>query len=197
MTDIGNDDGGTMTTTSTITLPPAGTYEIDPAHSSVNFVARHLVGAKVRGSFKEVSGTIVITDPPENSTVTATATVASVDTGQEQRDGHLKSPDFFDAETYPTIDLHGLGITRISDTEWRLASELTVRGVTKPVSWDLEYLGTGPGMAPDSTVAAFAASTELDRRDFNVSFSHALADATLIVGNKIKVELDVEAHLQS
>ena len=185
----------TSTASSTTTLPPAGRYEIDPAHSSVNFVARHLVGAKVRGTFKDVSGTIVITDPPEQATVTASVQVASVDTGQEQRDAHLQSPDFFDAAQYPTIDLQGTGVTRVSDTEWKLASVLTVHGVSKPVTWDLEYLGTGPGMAPDSTVAAFSASAELDRRDFEVSFSHALADSTLIVGNKVKVEIDVEAHL--
>ncbi len=185
------------TTSSTTTLPPAGTYAIDPLHSSVNFVARHLVGAKVRGTFKEVSGTITIADPPESSSVQASVKVESVDTGQEQRDAHLKSPDFFDVEHFSTIDLVSTGLTKVSDSEWKLASELTVRGVTKPVVWDLEYLGTGPGMAPDSTVAAFSATTEVDRREFEVSFSHALADSTLIVGNKVKLEVDVEAHRQS
>ena len=187
----------TSTGTPAITLPPAGTYEVDPAHSSVNFVARHLVGAKVRGTFKDVRGTITIADPPEGSSVEAEVQVASVDTGQEQRDEHLKSPDFFDAETHPIISLRSTRLSKRSDTDWVLETELTVRGVTKPVTWDVEYLGVGPGMAPDSTVAAFSASAEVDRREFEVSFSHALADSTLIVGNKVKLEVEVEAHRKS
>jgi polyisoprenoid-binding protein YceI len=186
-----------MSTTATTVAPPeAGTYVIDPAHSSVSFVARHLIGAKVRGTFGDFGGTITIADPEEQSSVEAQAQVASVHTGQPQRDEHLKSPDFFDVENHPAITFKSTKLRKLSDTQWQLESDLTVRGVTRPVTWDLEYLGSGPGMAPDSTMAAFSATTEIDRRDFEVSFSHALADSTLVVGNKVKLELEVEAYRQ-
>jgi polyisoprenoid-binding protein YceI len=176
--------------------PPRGTYTIDPAHTTVGFVARHLIGSKVRGQFREFSGTVTIAERPEQSSVVAAASVDSVDTGQEQRDAHLRSADFFDAEHYPTIALESTGLRWHGGSDWTLSTELTVRGVTRPVDWDLEFLGSGPGMAPDATVAAFSASAEIDRRDFQVSFNHALADSTLVVGNKVKLELEVEAHLQ-
>jgi polyisoprenoid-binding protein YceI len=178
-----------------VQVPPAGTYAIDPAHTSVGFVARHLIGSKVRGHFSEFAGTVTIADPPEGSSVVAEASVASVDTGQGQRDAHLRSADFFDAEHYPTISLTSTGLSRRSDTDWTLSTDLTVRGVTRPVDWDLEFLGAGSGMTPDSTVIAFSASADIDRRDFEVSFNHALADSTLVVGNKVRLELEVEAHL--
>jgi polyisoprenoid-binding protein YceI len=169
----------------------------DPVHSGVNFVARHLVGSKVRGKFNEFTATLTIADPLESSFLEAVAQVASIDTGHEQRDAHLKSPDFFDAENHPTILLVSTGMTRVSETEWKMNSNMTVRGVTKPVAWDLEYLGSGLSMEPGSTVAAFSATAEIDRRDFEVSFNHTLADSSLVVGNKVRLELDVEARLQS
>jgi polyisoprenoid-binding protein YceI len=187
----------TINEATTRTLPPAGIYEVDPAHSSASFVARHLIGSKVRGQFGDIKGTIVIADPIGESRVEAEAQVASVQTGQPQRDEHLRSPDFFDAEHFPTITLKSTGLEQVSDDNWKLHTDLTVRGVTKPVTWNLEYLGTGPGMAPGTTVAAFSASTEIDRREFEVSFNHALADNSLVVGNKVRLELEVEAYQQS
>jgi polyisoprenoid-binding protein YceI len=187
-----------MSTTEQLQVaPPTGTYVIDPAHTSVGFVARHLIGSKVRGHFSDFSGTVTIADPVEQSSVVAEASVATVDTGQEQRDAHLRSGDFFDVEQYPTITLRSTGLTRRGEVDWILSTELTVRGVTRPVDWELEFLGAGAGMAPESTVAAFSASAEIDRRDFQVSFNHALADSTLVVGNKVRLELEVEAHLQT
>ncbi|HEY3942620.1 MAG TPA: YceI family protein [Acidimicrobiales bacterium] len=178
------------------TPPTPGTYAVDPLHSTVSFVARHLVGAKVRGHFKEFSGTITIGEDPEQSSVNADVVVASVETNQEQRDAHLRSGDFFEVEAYPNLTLRSTGLTKKSDESYVLHADLTVRGVTKPVDFDLEYLGTGPGMAPGSEVAAFEASTEIDRRDFGVNFGGALDSGGLIVGNKVRIELDVEAHKQ-
>jgi polyisoprenoid-binding protein YceI len=177
-------------------LPPAGTYTIDPLHSTVGFVARHLVGSKVRGRFTEFDGSITIGAVPEQSSVKAEASVASVETGQEQRDAHLRSSDFFGADEYPKLALESTGVTRVSDTHYLLHTKLTVRGVTKPVDFDLMYLGTGPGMAPGSVVTAFEASAEIDRRDFGVSFGSVLEGGGLIVGNKVRIELEVEAHRQ-
>ena len=187
----------TQTTMPTVvTLPETGTYVVDPVHSSIEFVARHLVGAKVRGRFAAFSGTITIADVIENSSVHAEVEAASISTGQDQRDDHVRSADFLDAANFPTFTLQSTGLSRRDDANWVLETELTVRGVTKPVTFDLEYLGTGPGMAPDSVVAAFDARADLDRRDFGVSFSAALGTGNRVVGNKITLELSIEAHKQ-
>ena len=179
----------------TITLPKVGTYTVDPAHTEVGVVARHLVGTKVRGRFAEFSGTFTVAENPEDSTFEAEAKVASIETNQSMRDDHLRTPDFFDAENHPTITLKSTGLKRVTDTEWKLSTDLTIRGVTKPVVFDLEYLGEGPSMQEGKTVVAFSASAEIDRRDFGVSFNHSLLDGSVVVGNKVKIELEAEAGL--
>ena len=127
----------------TITLPKVGTYTVDPAHTEVGFVARHLVGTKVRGRFGEFSGTFTVAENPENSTLEAEVKAASIHTNQSMRDDHLRTNDFLDAENHPTITLKSTGLKKVTDTEWKLSTDLTIRGVTKPVEFDLEYLGEG------------------------------------------------------
>jgi len=180
----------------TVKLPTPGTYTIDKAHTEVGFVARHLVGTKVRGRFTEFDATFVVADPPEGSSLEAEVVTASIDTGVGMRDDHLRTNDFLDAPSFPKLTLKSTGFTRVSDTEWKMAADLTIRGVTKPVEFDLEYHGTGPGMQPDSEVVAFSASAEIDRRDFGVSFSGVLEGGSIVVGNKVKIEIEVEAGLQ-
>jgi len=162
--------------TDTITLPKAGTYTVDPAHAEAGFVARHLIGTKVRGRFTEFSGTFTVAENPEDSTFEAEAKVASIETNQSMRDDHLRTPDFFDAENHPTITVKSTGLKKITDAEWKLSTDLTIRGVTK-------------------TVVAFSATAEIDRRDFGVSFNHSLLDGSVVVGNKVKIELEAEAGL--
>jgi polyisoprenoid-binding protein YceI len=181
--------------TDTVTLPKVGTYVVDPTHAEAGFVARHLIGTKVRGRFTDFSGTFTVAENPEDSTFEAQANVASIHTNQTMRDGHLQSADFFDAENHPIITLKSTGLKRVTDTEWKLTVDLTIRGVTKPVVFDLEYLGEGPSMEEGKTVVAFSASAEIDRRDFGVSFNHALLDGSVVVGNKVKIELEAEAGL--
>jgi polyisoprenoid-binding protein YceI len=181
--------------TDTATLPKVGTYNIDPAHTEVGFVARHLVGTKVRGRFAEVSGTFTVAENPEDSTLEAVVQAASIHTNQAQRDEHLRTNDFLDVANHPTLTLKSTGIKRVSDTEWKLSTDLTIRGVTKPVEFDLEFLGEGPSMQEGKTVVAFSAEGEIDRRDFGVTFNHALLDGSVVVGNKVKIELEVEAGL--
>jgi polyisoprenoid-binding protein YceI len=181
--------------TATVTLPKPGTYTVDAAHAEAGFVARHLIGTKVRGRFTEFSGTFTVAENPEDSTFEAEAKVASIDTNQSMRDDHLRTNDFFDAENYPTITIKSTGLTRVTDAEWKLATDLTIRGVTKPVVFDLEYLGEGPAMQEGKTVVAFSATAEIDRRDFGVSFNHSLLDGSVVVGNKVKIELEAEAGL--
>jgi polyisoprenoid-binding protein YceI len=182
-------------TNATATLPKVGTYTVDPAHTEVGFVARHLVGTKVRGRFGEVSGTFTVAENPEDSTLEAEVKTASIHTNQSMRDDHLRTNDFLDAETYPTITLKSTGLKKVSDSKWKLFTDLTIRGVTKPVEFDLEYLGEGAAMQEGKTVVAFSAEGEIDRRDFGVSFNHSLLDGSVVVGNKVKIELEVEAGL--
>jgi polyisoprenoid-binding protein YceI len=182
-------------TNATITLPKTGTYVVDPAHAEIGFVARHLIGTKVRGRFTEFSGTFTVAENPEDSTLEAEAKAASIHTNQSMRDDHLRTNDFLDAENFPLLTLKSTGLTRVTDREWKLTADLTVRGVTKPVEFDLEYLGEGASMQEGKSVVAFSASGEIDRRDFGVTFNHALLDGSVVVGNKVKIELEVEASL--
>lgn len=184
-------------TTTTTNLPEPGTYVVDAVHSSVSFVARHLVAAKVRGNFTEFEGTITVGESPETSSVVATVQAGSVTTNNEMRDGHLKSPDFFDLENHPTLELRSTKITPAGGNDYKLTADLTIRGVTKSVVFDLEYLGTHPGLAPDSVVAGFEARAEINRRDFNVNFEAVHENGSLVVSNKIVLELNIEAAKQA
>jgi polyisoprenoid-binding protein YceI len=175
-------------------LPAPGVYNVDPVHSTIGFVARHLVAAKVRGHFKEFEGVITIGDSIENSKVEATVQAASITTDNEMRDGHLKTADFLEIEKYPTLTLKSTKITSKGGDKYELAADLTIHGVTKPMIFELEYLGTGPSMAPGVDVSGFEAKGEFDRRDFGVNFEGALENGSLIVGNKVAIEIAIEAH---
>ena len=179
--------------TTTATLPKAGTYAIDPAHTEVGFVARHLIGTKVRGRFTEVAGTFVIAENPEESEIDAVVQAASIHTNQSMRDDHLRTNDFLDAENFPTLTLKSTNLKKVTDAEWKLTADLTIRGVTKSVDFDLEYLGEGPSMQEGKTVVAFEATATIDRRDFGVSFNHSLLDGSVVVGNKVVIEIEAEA----
>jgi polyisoprenoid-binding protein YceI len=181
------------TASSTETLPRTGTYVVDPAHTEVGFVARHLVGTKVRGRFTEVSGTFTVAENPEDSTLDAVVQAASIHTNQPQRDDHLRTNDFLDVPNHPTLTLKSTSLKRVDDSHWVMTADLTVRGVTKPVDFDLEFLGEGPSMQEGKTVVAFSATATIDRRDFGVSFNHSLLDGSVVVGNKVVIEIEVEA----
>lgn len=174
-------------------LPEPGVYTVDVTHSTVSFVARHLVAAKVRGNFNDFEGTITIGETPETSSVVATVQAASITTNNEMRDGHLKSADFLDLENYPTLTFTSTKIVK-KGQNYEMTGDLTLRGVTKPVTFDLEFLGSGPSMTPGGTVVGFEARAEIDRRDFNVNFEGALENGSLVVGNKVVIELAIEAH---
>jgi polyisoprenoid-binding protein YceI len=185
-------------TDTTTTLPRVGTYAIDPAHTEVGFIARHLVGTKVRGRFTEVAGTFTVAEPPENSTLEAVVQAASIHTNQDQRDDHLRTNDFLDVPNHPTLTLVSTGLKRVDPSDnahWILTGDLTIRGVTKSVDFDLELLGEGASMQEGKTVVAFSASATIDRRDFGVSFNHSLLDGSVVVGNKVVIEIEVEASL--
>jgi polyisoprenoid-binding protein YceI len=186
---MSNVSSSTLTTTG---LPAAGVYNIDPVHSSVSFIARHLVASKVRGNFTDFSGVITVGETVEDTKVEATVQAASITTANEMRDNHLKSGDFLEEEKYPTFTLTSTKLTPKGD-DFELVADVTVKGITKSVTFDLEFLGEGPSMTPGGTVAGFEARAEIDRREFGITFQGSLENGSLIVGNKIVIEIAVEA----
>ena len=178
------------------TLPAPGVYTVDPVHTNIDFIARHLVASKVRGSFTEFSGSITLGDSIETSSVEATVQANSITTGNEMRDNHLKSADFIELEKYPTLTLKSTKITSKGGDDYEMIGDLTIRGITKSLPFDLEYLGTNPSFAPGVNVVGFEARTEFDRRDFGVNFDGAIENGSLVVGNKIVLSFTVEASKQ-
>jgi len=168
-----------------------GTWNIDPSHSIVSFVARHLVITKVRGTFGEVSGAVVIADDKLASTVQATIGMASITTGDEGRDGHLKSADFFDVETYPNMTFVSTGI-RGDGAEYVLTGDLTIKGVSKSIELDLEFEGVSPDPWGGTRVG-FSATGEINRRDFGLNFDVKIDTGGALVGEKIKLEIEAQA----
>lgn len=168
-----------------------GTWNIDPSHSIVSFVARHLVITKVRGTFGEVSGAIVISDDELASTVQATIGMASITTGDEGRDGHLKSADFFDVDTYPIMTFVSTGIRR-DGAEYVLTGDLTIKGVSKSVELALEFEGVSPDPWGGTRVG-FSATGEINRRDFGLDFDVKLDTGGALVSEKIKIEIEAQA----
>jgi polyisoprenoid-binding protein YceI len=173
-------------------VPTAGTFSLDPAHTRVGFVARHLMVSKVRGAFVEKSGTITIADDPAQSTVDVSITVTSVHTGVDARDNHLRSSDFFEAETFPTIEFKSTGLTPKSGNEFTLTGDLTIKGKTLPVDLDVEYEGvtTSPW---GKQVIGFSATGEIDREDWGMTYNQALETGGVMISKKIKLELEIEA----
>ena len=183
-----------MSAPSTETAIPgyeAATWNIDPIHSEVGFSVRHMMVSKVRGRFTAFSGQIVTADDPAQSSATAEIDLTSINTGQEQRDEHIKSADFFEVETYPTMTYRSTGI-RVEDGEYILDGDLTLKGVTKTVPLHLELNGFGPDPY-GGTRAGFTATGELNRRDFNVNFSAPMQNGGVVVADKIQLHLEIEA----
>jgi polyisoprenoid-binding protein YceI len=174
--------------------PAPGIYAIDPSHSRVSFSARHLMVAKVRGSFAVTGGTVVIGEDPAAHRVVTTVDAASVTSGDAKRDEHLRSADFFAVDEHPTIAFHSTGVDDHGDGTFTLDGELTVRNVTRPVRLEGEYLGTEK--APwGSTSIGFTAETEVNRKDWGIEWNVALETGGVLVSEKVKLTIDVEATL--
>lgn len=168
-----------------------GTWTIDPSHTTLGFVARHLVVAKVRGRFGAVTGDITIAENHLASSVTASIEMASVDTGDAGRDEHLRGADFFDVEQFPTMTFTSTKVTG-DGSDYTLTGDLTIKGVTKPVTLDLEFDGVS-GDPWGGTRAGFTATGEIDRREWGLEWNVALDTGGMLVGEKIKLQLDIEA----
>jgi polyisoprenoid-binding protein YceI len=165
---------------------PAGTWTVDASHTEVGFVARHLMVSKVRGRFADVTGTVEVASDVTASTVNVTVAMASVDTRNADRDGHLKSADFFDVDNHPTMTF----VATSFDGE-DLTGDLTIKGVTKPVTFEVEF----NGVATDpwgNTKAGFEAKAEVSRKDWDLTWNTALEGGGVLVSDKIKLLLDVQ-----
>jgi polyisoprenoid-binding protein YceI len=169
----------------------AGTWTIDPAHSEVAFIVRHLAVSKVRGKFLTFEGSITVAEDPLGSSVSAKIDTTSVDTGEPNRDTHLKSPDFFDTESHSTITFESTSVAA-HGSDYKVEGNLTVHGTTKPVTLNLEFNGVSPDPW-GGTRAGFSATTEISRKDFGVDFNIPLDGGGVVVGDKIKIELEIEA----
>ena len=177
--------------TSTLNGLSTGTWAIDPTHSEVGFIARHLMVTKVRGSFTDVSGTVEVAEDISHSVANVTIKTASVSSGTADRDGHLRSADFFDSETYP--DMTFVSTSFDGDT---LTGDLTIKGVTKPVTLDVEF----NGVATDpwgNDKAAFEATGELNRSDWGLTWNASLEKGGVLVSEKIKLVIDVQLAKQA
>jgi polyisoprenoid-binding protein YceI len=179
-----------MTTVSTFL--EAGTWTIDPAHTSIGFSVKHLMAARVRGRFDSFSGTITAADTPEESAVEVSIDAASIDTGIEDRDEHLRSGDFLDAENFPTLTFASTDV-RESDSGWEIEGDLTIRGVTKPVVLEADF----GGVVEDpwgNEKAIFSAATTIEREDWGLTWNQALEAGGWLVGKKVKIEIEAQAQ---
>lgn len=166
-----------------------GAWNFDPAHSDVEFTVRHAGISKVRGNFEDVSASLVVAEPAENSSVTATVQMASIDTRNADRDGHVKGADFFDVENYPTMTFASTSIVSEGE-EFTLNGDLTIKGETRPVSFKGEF----GGVAVDpfgAQRAGFSATATISRKDFGITWNAALETGGVLVSDKVAISLDV------
>lgn len=173
----------------------AGRWTIDPVHSEVGFTIRHMMVSKVRGAFRTFSGEVVTAENPLDSTVNVSIELASVDTGNADRDNHLRSADFFETEAHRTMTFRSTAV-REDDGEYVLVGDLTLRGVTRPVELQLEIGGFGPD-AFGGTRAGFSATGEIKRSDFGVEYNAVLETGGLVLSDKVTLNLEIQLVLNS
>jgi polyisoprenoid-binding protein YceI len=179
--------------TATITPLPTGTWKVDPVHSSVEFQVKHLGIATVKGQFNEFEGVLEI--GPESARAFGSVEVASVDTREPQRDEHLRSADFFEADTFPRIEFASTAIRPLDEDEFEIDADLTIHGVTRPVTLKAVFEGAETDHQGNDRVGV-SASTQIDRSDFDIKFNAALGSGNLVVANKVKILVDVSAVRQ-
>jgi polyisoprenoid-binding protein YceI len=172
-------------------LPAPGTYDIDNSHTHVGFAVKHFGLSKVRGEFQKVEGTVTIAEDPTQSHVEVTIAADSFNSRDEGRDAHVRSADFLDVESYPTLTFNSTGVRQDGD-DWIVTGDLTIHGVTKSVELETEFEGALDDPFGMERIA-FSASTEIDRTDFGLTWNQVLETGNLVVGKKVKIDLEVEA----
>lgn len=179
--------------TSTIPTTVSGTYRIDPSHSRIGFVARHAMVTKVRGSFNEFDGSGYFdVEEPAKSHLELTITAASIDTRNADRDAHLKSNDFLSMDEYPEITFVSTKVERAGEQAYRVTGDLTIKGVSKPVTLDLEYTGEATDPFGNDRIG-LEGSTTINRKDWGVNWNVALEAGGVLVGDKVTLEIEVSA----
>jgi polyisoprenoid-binding protein YceI len=174
------------------------TWAIDAAHSQATFSVRHMVVSTVRGQFNVLSGQLQIDEEhPENSWVEAVVDVASIDTRDERRDGHLRSPDFFDVEQFPKITFKSAKVTRVGDQDYKITGDMTMHGVTESITFDAEYAGQVQKDAFGLQRAGLTAKTTINRKDFGLNWNVALEAGGVMVSEKVTIEIDLAAVQQA
>jgi polyisoprenoid-binding protein YceI len=181
---------------SSATQSATSTWTIDPAHSVVELAVKHMMFSTVKGRFQNVAGTIVLGEADLSaSAVTAEIDATSIDTGEAQRDGHLRSGDFLDVESFPTIAFRSTGVVPRGHNQFVVVGDLTIRGVTREVSLEAELAGKGTDPWGGQR-AGFTASTTINRSDFGLTWNQALETGGVLVSDQVKINLDVQATLQ-
>jgi polyisoprenoid-binding protein YceI len=174
-----------------VTIPASGTFNIDPLHSNLGFVATHMMFTKVRGHFTDVSGTVTIAEDPTDSVVEVVVKTASVTTGSPDRDNHLRSADFFDVENYPEMTFRSTSIRHVGGSEFAVTGDLTIRGVTRPVEFAVTF--EGAGINPwGAEVAGVSAQAQVNREDWGLTWNAALETGGVLVGQKVTLAVDIQ-----
>ena len=175
----------------TAIAPTATSWKLDPSHTTVEFSAKHMMFTTVKGRFADFEGTINVPGPTlADATVVATMKTASIDTRVEQRDQHLRSADFLDAENFPDVTFKSTKLDGTKD-EFTMTGDLTIRGTTRPVTLDVTFEGTGTDPWGNERMG-FSASGKIDRRDFGLTWNQALEAGGILVGNDIKIQIDAQ-----
>jgi polyisoprenoid-binding protein YceI len=190
----------TMTTTTTdadaaatTSAAPTGTYSLDPTHSRIGFVARHAMVTKVRGSFNDFTGTgFFDAADPSKLSMDVTINVTSIDTRNADRDAHLRSNDFFDMATYPEIRFVSTGVEAVDEANFQVTGDLTIKGVTKPVTIDFEYTGTAMDPFGNRRIGLEGTVT-VNRKDWGISFNAPLETGGVLISEKVVLEFEVSA----
>ena len=172
-------------------------WQIDPAHSEINFTVRHMMISNVRGQFETFSGTVDFNeDDPAASSVDVQIETASINTREAQRDAHLKSPDFLDTEGHPYMTFKSKHVVKTSDNTGRITGDLTIRGVTREVMLEVEY--AGQAKSPWGTLSAgFSATTRINRKDWGLEWNQVLETGGVLVGDEIKIAIEIEVVKQT
>jgi polyisoprenoid-binding protein YceI len=179
-----------------VALPAPGTYVLDPTHTRIGFVARHLMVTKVRGRFAEFEGSITVGDDATASTAQATMQTLSIDTGTPDRDTHLRSGDFLEAEKYPTISFRNARVVSQKGAEFKVAGDLTIKDTTREVVLDVELDGVAKDPWGNEKLAV-TARTEIDREDFGMTWNVALETGGVLVSKKVVIEIEAQAARQA
>jgi len=187
---------GTSRVVDGVTFPAPGTYVLDPTHTRIGFVARHLMVTKVRGNFGEYTGSITVAEDPKDSTAQATLQTVSIETGTPDRDTHLRSGDFLEAEKYPEITFRNARIQSQKGAQFTVVGDLTIKDTTREVTLDVEIDGVAKDPWGNEKLAV-TASTEIDREEFGMTWNVALETGGVLVSKKVKIEIEAQAARQA